>query len=52
MGEIIALGTKIWPEMALNWAQGEMGDSLKKKFFFFFFRIFIKSFHKQALMAI
>ena len=29
---------------ALNWAKGEVGS--------FFFRIFIKSFHKQAVMAI
>ena len=36
---------------ALNWAQGEVGVTLRKKFFFFF-RIFIKSFHKQAVMAI
>ena len=38
---------------ALNWAQGEVGVSLNKMFFFFFFfRIFIKSFHKQAVMVI
>ena len=42
---------------ALKWAQGEVGVSLtkkkkKKKKNFFFFLIFIKSFHKQAVMAI
>ena len=38
---------------ALNWAQGEVGVNLKKNFFFFFFfKNFIKSFHKQAVMAI
>ena len=35
---------------ALNWAQGEMGVSPKKNFFFF--RIFIKSFHKQAVILV
>ena len=32
---------------ALNWAQGEVGVSLN-----YFFRNFIKSFHKQAVIAI
>ena len=42
---------------ALNWAQGEVEVSLKNKktkkiVFIYFFRICIKSFHKQAVMAI